>query len=69
MVVGTMASYLSASLAGMLFSEPAGASSVSLLLPLTVMAGCTAVILIFFWATNNPEKAPEYIAKLTRAKI
>ncbi|MFT7175983.1 MAG: CNT family concentrative nucleoside transporter [Halioglobus sp.] len=69
MVVGTMASYLSASLAGMLFSEPAGASSASLLLPLTVMAGCTAVILIFFWATNNPEKAPEYIAKLTRAKI
>ena len=67
MIVGTMASYLSATIAGMLFSDPAAAPSDSLLLPFTIMALGIAVILSFSWATNNPEKAPEFLARLTRA--
>ncbi|MFK8047980.1 MAG: NupC/NupG family nucleoside CNT transporter [Halioglobus sp.] len=67
MVVGTMASYLSASIAGMLFSDPSAASDTSLLLPFFIMGLCVAIILTFFWATKNPDSAPEFLTRITRA--
>lgn len=68
MIVGTMASYLSASIAGMLFTDPSAAPDSSLLIPFAIMGLCIAVILSFFWATNNPDKAPEFLARLTRSQ-
>jgi len=67
MVVGTMASYLSASIAGMLFSDPSAVSDTSLLLPFFIMGLCVAIILTFFWATKNPDSAPEFLNRITRA--
>lgn len=59
MIVGTMASYLSASIAGILFTDPAAAASQSLLFPLVIMILGTLVILGFHRATRNlPETAP-----------
>ncbi len=56
MIVGTMASYLSATIAGMLFSDPAAAPSDSLLLPFTIMALGIAVILSFSGPPITPKK-------------
>lgn len=68
MIVGTMASYLSASIAGILFSDVAAAPSNSLLLPFFVIVLGIVVILSFFWATNNPERAPKFLVRLTQAQ-
>jgi CNT family concentrative nucleoside transporter len=57
MIVGTMASYLSASIAGILFTDPAEAASQSLLFPLVIMILGALVIMGFHRATKNlPEK-------------
>ncbi|MEH6569840.1 MAG: nucleoside transporter C-terminal domain-containing protein [Halioglobus sp.] len=53
MIVGTMASYLSASIAGLLFTDPAVTASQSLLFPLVIMILGSLVILGFHRSTKN----------------
>ena len=66
MLVGTMASYLSASIAGILFTDPTAASDQSLMLPFTMILIGAIIIYGFHWAINNPEKAPAILLKLNR---
>ena len=53
MIVGTMASYLSASIAGLLFTTPSVTASQSLLFPLVMMILASLVIFGFHRATKN----------------
>ena len=66
MLVGTMASYLSASIAGILFTDPTAAADQSLMLPFTMILIGAIIIYGFHWAINNPEKAPAILLKLNR---
>ena len=66
MFVGTMASYLSASIAGILFTEPTATASQSMLLPLVIMGLGLAIILAFHFSAKYPDKAPAIFLKLAR---
>ena len=66
MLCGTLASYLSASIAGILFIDPADAADTSIVLPVVIMVLGTIVILAFNRATRHPEKMPAIFARLCR---
>jgi CNT family concentrative nucleoside transporter len=66
MFVGTMASYLSASIAGILFTDPSSTSEQSLLLPFTIMFIGASIIYAFHWSIKHPDKAPAIFLKLIR---
>ncbi len=66
MLVGTMASYLSASIAGILFTDPSDAAEQSLMLPFIMMLIGAAIIYGFHWSIKNPDKAPALLVKLNR---
>ncbi len=56
MICGTLASYLSATLAGILHADPGSPETDSLLLPVTVMLIAVAVIAVFSLRANNDKK-------------
>ncbi|MEH6593233.1 MAG: hypothetical protein V7746_23385, partial [Halioglobus sp.] len=67
MFVGTMASYLSASLAGILFTDPSTTAQQSMFVPVAIMLVASAVILSFHFAAKYPDKAPAIFMKLNKA--
>ncbi len=66
MFCGTLASYLSASIAGMLFIDPNTTSEPSIALPVIIMALGAGIILAFNLAARHPEKAPAILVALSR---
>ena len=66
MFVGTMASYLSASIAGILFTSPSSTAELSLLLPLVITTIGSAIIYGFHWSLKHPDKAPAIFLKLNK---
>ncbi|MEH6584154.1 MAG: nucleoside transporter C-terminal domain-containing protein [Halioglobus sp.] len=67
MFVGTMASYLSASIAGILFTDPATTAPQSMFVPVAIMLVASAVILSFHLAAKYPDKAPAIFARLNNS--
>ena len=66
MFCGTLASYLSAAIAGILYTEPAAAASQSMYLPLTIILAGAIIILGFNIASRHPDKVPAFFAKLSK---
>ncbi|MEH6590220.1 MAG: nucleoside transporter C-terminal domain-containing protein [Halioglobus sp.] len=66
MFVGTMASYLSAAIAGILFTDPASGGEPSMLLPGVIIVIASAIILAFNYAQKHPDKAPAILTRLSR---
>jgi CNT family concentrative nucleoside transporter len=66
MFVGTMASYLSASIAGILFSEPEVANSQSMIMPLTIIVVASLIIYGFHWSTKNPTKTAALVSRFSK---
>jgi concentrative nucleoside transporter, CNT family len=66
MFVGTMASYLSASIAGILFTDPVNGGEQSMLVPGIIIVIASAIILAFNYAQNHPDKAPAILTRLSR---
>ena len=65
MIAGTLASYVSATLAGILYTDPATTTAgQSILLPLAIMLLGALVILAFNFAHRHPERVPALLAKL-----
>jgi len=61
MFCGTLASYLSASIAGILYTDPAAAASQSMALPITIIIIASLVILGFNIAAKKSDKVPASI--------
>ena len=66
MLVGTMASYLSASIAGILFTDPSATSEQSMLLPFMIITIGSLIILGFHWSTTHPDKAAGLVSRFSR---
>jgi nucleoside permease NupC len=66
MFCGTLASYLSASIAGILFIDPADTADTSIVLPVVIILISSGVILAFNMATRHPEKMPALLVRLSR---
>jgi CNT family concentrative nucleoside transporter len=67
MFVGTMASYLSASIAGILFTDPAETASQSMVLPFAIMLVAAGVITAFHISIKHPDKVPAIFSKLSKS--
>jgi CNT family concentrative nucleoside transporter len=63
MVCGTLASYLSASIAGILYTDPAVAATQSMTAPVIIILIGSLIILGFNFATNHPEKAAALLSR------
>ena len=61
MFCGTLASYLSASIAGILYTDPAVAANQSMALPLTIIVIASLIILGFNIAAKKSDKVPASI--------
>ena len=66
MICGTLASYLSASIAGILFTDPAVAADQSIATPVVIMLLGLAIILGFNYAVNHPDKAPAFLSRAVK---
>ena len=63
MICGTLASYLSASIAGILYTDPAQAATQSMAAPIAIILLGSVIILGFNYATNHPDKAAALLSR------
>ena len=61
MFCGTLASYLSASIAGILYTDPAAAANQSMALPITIIIIASLIIFGFNIAAKKSDKVPASI--------
>ena len=66
MICGTLASYLSASIAGILFTDPAVAATQSMAAPVIIMLLGTLVIIGFNLSTNHPDKVAAMLSRVSK---
>ena len=66
MFCGTLASYLSAAIAGILYTNPSAAAAQSMTLPLSIIFIGTVIIFGFNFANKYPDKVPNFLARLAR---
>jgi len=66
MFCGTLASYLSASIAGILYTRPSAVAAQSMTLPFTIIFTGAVIILGFNYANKHPGKVPDFLARLAR---
>ena len=66
MFCGTLASYLSATIAGILFTDPATVSTQSASLPIIIIFAGSMIILSFGMAQAYPDKVPAFLSKLSK---
>jgi CNT family concentrative nucleoside transporter len=66
MICGTLASYLSASIAGILFTDPAATASQSMATPMIIILLGTLIILGFNLTTNHPDKVATMLSRMSK---
>jgi CNT family concentrative nucleoside transporter len=66
MFCGTLASYLSATIAGIIYTDPSSVGEQSLFTPLLIILVASLIILAFNIANKHPERVPAIFARLSK---
>jgi CNT family concentrative nucleoside transporter len=66
MFCGTLASYLSATIAGIIYTDPSSVGEQSLFTPLLIILVASLIIFAFNIANKHPERVPAIFARLSK---